>query len=189
MNHWIDLVLSRGLRASACGVAVLALVACAQPAVRQVESGQGAPQAQTADNPAGKAGRIDRAYTVQEERNLKNVLAFYEAGLNQKDAEAATRYLGTTYKQHNPNAADGVAGFREYVDYLRTQFPQSTSQIVKSFVDGNHVILHVLAKRNPDERGTAIVDIFKLDGSGKIIEHWDVMQAIPERMAHNNGMF
>ena len=52
----------------------------------------------------------------------------------------------------------------------------------------NYVIVHVHAVREPGTRGSAIVDIFKLE-NGKIIEHWDVIQPVPEKAANTNGMF
>jgi predicted SnoaL-like aldol condensation-catalyzing enzyme len=118
----------------------------------------------------------------------KVVLDFYEKGLNQKDADAAIALMGDRYVQHNPNAADGPEGFRKFIGFLREKFPNSRSEIKRSFVDGDYVILHVHAVREPGSRGTAIVDIFKLE-NGKIVEHWDVAQPIPENPANNNGMF
>ena len=128
------------------------------------------------------------AASAQEEANRKTVLAFYEKGLNQKDADAALAYVGDRYVQHNPNAADGPDGFRKFIGFLREKFPNSHSEIKRSFVDGDFVILHVHSVREPGSRGRAIVDIFKLE-NGKIVEHWDVAQDIPEKMPHNNGMF
>jgi predicted SnoaL-like aldol condensation-catalyzing enzyme len=119
---------------------------------------------------------------------LRTVLSFYDKGLNQKDANAALQYIGHEYIQHNPNAADGPEGFRQYVAFLREKFPDSHSEIKRSFVDGNYVILHVNAIRTPGTRGNAIVDIFRLE-NGKIVEHWDVTQPIPEKTASGNGMF
>lgn len=124
----------------------------------------------------------------QKQQNLQTVLNFYEAGLNKKDANEALKYLGDRYVQHNPNAADGPEGFRGFVTFLRDKFPKSHSEIKASFVDGDYVILHVHAVREPGERGVAIVDIFKLE-NGKIVEHWDVSQPVPEKSANNNTMF
>lgn len=127
------------------------------------------------------------ARTPAETANLKTVEAFYQAGLNDKDADAALRYLGPHYTQHNPNAADGPEGFRGFVAFLRKEEPQSHSRIVRAFTDGDYVILHVHAVRDPGTRGSAIVDIFRLD-KGRIVEHWDVNQPIPEQTASGNPM-
>ena len=128
------------------------------------------------------------AFAADLEANKKAVLEFYEAGLNRKDFEAAAKYFGPKYIQHNPGAPDGIEGFRTFVNFLREKFPNSHSEIKKSFAEGDYVILHVHAVREPGTRGRAIVDIFRLE-NGKIVEHWDVAQDIPEKMPHNNGMF
>lgn len=128
------------------------------------------------------------AASAQEEANRTVVLAFYEKGLNQKDADAALAHVGDRYVQHNPNAADGPDGFRKFIGFLREKFPNSHSEIKRSFVDGDYVTLHVHAVREPGTRGNAIVDIFKLE-NGKIVEHWDVVQPIPENPVNNNTMF
>ena len=133
------------------------------------------------------AGAV-QAGTPQEEANRAAVLAFYEKGLNQKDADAALQYVGDRYVQHNPGAADGPEGFRRFIAFLKEKAPQSHSEIKRSFVDGDMVILHVHSVREPGSRGSAIVDMFKLE-NGKIVEHWDVVQPIPETAANGNGMF
>jgi predicted SnoaL-like aldol condensation-catalyzing enzyme len=128
------------------------------------------------------------AASAQEEANRQTVLSFYDKGLNQKDADAALAHVGDRYVQHNSNAADGPDGFRKFIGFLREKFPNSKSEIKRSFVDGDYVILHVHAVREPGTKGSAIVDIFKLE-NGKIVEHWDVVQPIPENPANNNTMF
>ena len=134
------------------------------------------------------SGANAAANEAQQEANRKVVLEFYEKGLNQKDADAAIALMGNRYVQHNPNAADGPEGFRKFIGFLKEKFPNSKSEIKRSFVEGDYVILHVHAVREPGTRGTAIIDIFKLE-NGKIVEHWDVVQDIPEKAANTNGMF
>ncbi len=124
----------------------------------------------------------------QHEINKQVVVEFYEKGLHQKDFEAASKYFGPRYTQHNPNAADGPEGFKGFLQFLREKFPNSRSEIKRVFADGDYVILHVHAVREPGTRGAAIVDIFRLE-NGKIVEHWDVVQPIPEKAANSNGMF
>ncbi len=120
--------------------------------------------------------------------NKQTVLEFYEAGLNRKDFDAAAKFLGSRYVQHNPTAPDGIEGFKAFLSFLREKFPGSRSEIKRSFAEGDYVILHVHSVREPGTRGRAIVDIFKLE-DGKIVEHWDVVQEIPEKAANGNGMF
>lgn len=127
-------------------------------------------------------------HTAEEENNLHTVLSFYEKGLNQKDADAALRFVGARYIQHNPNAADGPEGFRQFINFLRGRYPQSHSEIKRALVDGDFVILHVHSVEAPGLRGKAIVDIFRLE-NGKIVEHWDTIQPIPEKSANANTMF
>jgi len=136
--------------------------------------------------PAGPEAHA--ADAQQQEQNKKTVVDFYESGLNQKDFEAASKYFGPRYTQHNPNAADGPEGFKAFLQFLKEKFPASRSEIKRVFADGDYVILHVHAVREPGTRGVAVVDIFKLE-NGKIVEHWDVVQPIPEKAANTNGMF
>jgi predicted SnoaL-like aldol condensation-catalyzing enzyme len=128
------------------------------------------------------------AESDQQAANKQAVVAFYEAAINQKDLAAASPYIGPRYTQHNPNAADGPEGFKRFIEFLREKFPNAHSEIKKVFADGDYVILHVHAVREPGTRGNAIVDIFKLE-NGKIVEHWDVVQPVPEQSANGNGMF
>ena len=122
------------------------------------------------------------------ESNKKLVLEFYEKALNQKDFDAASRYFGPHYIQHNPGAPDGIEGFKAFIALRKEKFPNARSEIKRAFADGDYVILHVHSVREPGERGVAIVDIFRLE-NGRIVEHWDVVQPIPEKTANGNGMF
>ena len=124
----------------------------------------------------------------QQEANKKAVVEFYEKAINEKDFEAASKYMGARYTQHNPNAADGPEGLKAFLLFLKEKFPASRSEIKHVFADGDYVILHVHAVRETGARGSAIVDIFKLE-NGKVVEHWDVVQPIPEKAANTNGMF
>ena len=129
-----------------------------------------------------------RAADALGEANKKIVLAFYDAALVKKDADVAVSYLGARYVQHNPMAPDGPEGLRGLIKFLKERYPARTSDIKRVMADGDLVILHVHAKANPEDRGNAIVDIFRLE-NGKIVEHWDVIQAVPEKAANNNTMF
>jgi len=124
----------------------------------------------------------------QMDENKKAVIEFYDAAINQKNFDAAAKFLGPRYTQHNPRAADGPEGLKAFLAFLREKVPDYHSDIKRVFTDGDYVILHVHNIPAPGNRGNAIVDIFKLE-SGKIVKHWDVRQEIPEQPANSNTMF
>jgi predicted SnoaL-like aldol condensation-catalyzing enzyme len=128
------------------------------------------------------------AQAADLDANKKVVMDFYEEGLNQKDFDAASKYFGPEYVQHNPGAPDGIEGFKAFIALRKEKFPNAQSDIKRIFADGDYVILHVHNVPNPGDRGSAIVDIFRLE-NGKIVEHWDVVQPIPEKTANTNTMF
>lgn len=135
----------------------------------------------------GLAAPAVLAGSPKEEANKKLVTEFYERVLNQKDVDAIDKYVGP-YRQHNPQAGDGAEGLKGYIGYLKKNAPQFRADIKRVFAEGDYVILHVHAVPAPGARGMAIVDIFKV-ANGKLVEHWDVIQDIPEKAANDNGMF
>jgi predicted SnoaL-like aldol condensation-catalyzing enzyme len=119
------------------------------------------------------------------------VLAFYEAALNEKDAEKAAAFLGDTYLQHNPMVADGPEAFLRFVRFRGERFPDSHSEVKRVLAEGDLVALHIHSVLVPGTPGRAIVDIFRVEG-GKVVEHWDVIQNIPEQLfppLNDNGLF
>ena len=134
------------------------------------------------------ASAAHAADAAQMEANKKAVVEFYDLAINQKNFEAASKFLGPRYTQHNPRAADGPEGLKAFLAFLREKFPDYHSDIKRVFADGDYVILHVHNIPTPGSRGNAIVDIFKLE-NGKVVEHWDVRQEVPEQAANNNTMF
>lgn len=126
--------------------------------------------------------------TSQEEQNKKTVLAFYNAAINNKDFEEASKYLGDKYIQHNPMAASGPEGLKAFVELAKKSFPEYRTEFKRVFADGDYVIVHCHAKASAQDRGSAVIDIFRLE-NGKVVEHWDVVQSIPEKASNTNGMF
>jgi len=120
--------------------------------------------------------------------NKQNVIAFYNAAINDKDFEKASQYMGDKYIQHNPLAADGPEGLRTFLAYAKENLGSFKAEIKQAFADGDYVILHVHATFSPEDRGSAVMDIFRLE-DGKVVEHWDVIQQIPEESANENTMF
>jgi predicted SnoaL-like aldol condensation-catalyzing enzyme len=128
------------------------------------------------------------AQPSQLELNKRIATEFYDAAINRKDFAAASQYLGSSYRQHNPTAADGAEGLRAFIDFLKTRFPNQRGEIKRVVAEGDLVVLHVHSTRGDDTPGRAIVDIFRV-ANGKVVEHWDVIQDIPAQPANANGMF
>jgi predicted SnoaL-like aldol condensation-catalyzing enzyme len=120
--------------------------------------------------------------------NTDAVLAFYEHAVNRRDFAAAAQFLAPVLIQHRNDAADGADGLREFIDRMRAAYPRSHCEIKRVFADGDYVILHVHVVREPGARGSAHVDIFRLEG-GKVTEHWDVDEPIPAQITNPHGPF
>jgi predicted SnoaL-like aldol condensation-catalyzing enzyme len=128
------------------------------------------------------------ADAAQMEANKKVVIDFYDKAINKKDFDAAKVHFGPKYIQHNPRAADGPEGLKAFIGFLKEKFPNYQSTFKRVLADGDYVIVHVHNIPEPGHRGRAIIDIFRLE-NGKIVEHWDVAQDIPEKALNNNTMF
>ena len=122
-------------------------------------------------------------------KNKETVRGFYElAFTDHQPEEAAANYIGSKYIQHNPQAPDGPEAFIQFVTAWSGQFPKLSVEIKRMVAEGDLVVTHGVLKTSPEDRGTAAADIFRLE-DGKIVEHWDVLQPVPETAANDNTMF
>ncbi|WP_298854616.1 nuclear transport factor 2 family protein [uncultured Ruegeria sp.] len=123
------------------------------------------------------------------EQNKKNVIAFYEMMFNDcEPAKAIEQYVGDDYIQHNPDVEDGKQGFIDYFIKMADEYPVKSVVVKRAIAEGNHVVLHC-HQIWPEGLEYAGMDIFRLDEKGKIVEHWDVLQVIPDHSKNDNGMF
>ncbi|THJ35631.1 hypothetical protein E8K88_03325 [Lampropedia aestuarii] len=149
---------------------------------------QASVPAQVAAGPAQVAVNGAARDLAQEEANRALVLAFYEGFFNQHQVDAAAAVVADDYIQHNPFVPNGKAAFVEYFRGYFKEFPESRAQVMRSATDGDLVYLHVHSTSGPGHRGEAVVDIFRVK-DGRITEHWDVIQEVPERPVNTNTMF
>jgi predicted SnoaL-like aldol condensation-catalyzing enzyme len=122
----------------------------------------------------------------QQESNKKMVTEFYQELFGNKNPDAINKYIGDKYIQHNPGLPDGKEALLQAVKVWFKDAPKEKVDFQHVAADGDLVWLHVRSKSGPKVR--AIVDIFRIE-NGKIVEHWDVIQEIPEKSANDHPMF
>ncbi len=108
--------------------------------------------------------------------------------INAKPEEAIEKYVGDIYIQHNPRLGNGKAAFIEYFKRMAIDYPGKKVNIKKAIAEDNFVVLHC-HQHSPGDKDYTGIHIFRFNENGKIGEHWDVLQVIPDNPANENTMF
>ena len=123
------------------------------------------------------------------EKRKQLAMDFYDLLFNQcKPREAAERYIGEQYIQHNPHVGDGIEPFVAYFERMAAEYPGKRVEFKRAIAEGDYVVLHC-HQTWPGDEDYAGIDIFRYDENDKVVEHWDVLQVVPKDAAHDNGMF
>jgi predicted SnoaL-like aldol condensation-catalyzing enzyme len=120
--------------------------------------------------------------------NKKNAIDFYKMAYEGNPRLAVKLFVGSEYIQHNPLVGDGAEPFIEYFERMATEYPEKSIEFVRAVSEGNLVALHT-HQVWPGNEEYVTMDFFRFDDFGKIVEHWDSMQKIPDSSANNNSMY
>lgn len=121
-------------------------------------------------------------------QNKANAIAFYRMAYEGNPRKAVELYVGAEYIQHNPLVGDGKEPFIDYFERMAREYPEKSIEFVREVAEGNLVALHT-HQVWPGNDEYVTMDFFRFDDTGKIVEHWDSMQQIPEDSAHGNTMY
>lgn len=122
------------------------------------------------------------------EQNKKNAIAFYRMAYYGEPKKAVDLFVGDDYIQHNPLVGNGKAPFIAYFDRMQLEYPEKSIEFVRVIAEGDLVALHT-HQTWPDNQEYVTMDFFRFDAKGKIVEHWDSMQEIPESTLNGNTMY
>lgn len=121
--------------------------------------------------------------------NKDLIRKLYEVVFNGHDLSRAAEFIQEDYIQHNPGTKTGLKGFVDaFRDGMFQKNPNFQFEIKHLIEEEDFVVVHGHAIPKPGDIGVAVMDMYRIE-NGKVAEHWDIIQAIPAKLAHDNGMF
>jgi len=102
--------------------------------------------------------------------------------------EAVDTYVDAEYIQHNPDVENGKEGFIRYFKKMAIEYPDKSIKFVRAIAEGDLVSLHT-HQIWPENEEYVTMDFFRFDENGKIVEHWDSIQRIPDETQRGNTMY
>ena len=122
------------------------------------------------------------------DKNKQNAVAFYKMAYAGNPRAAVKQYVGNEYIQHNLDVKDGKQGFIDYFEKMAKKYPDKRIEFVRAVAEHNLVALHT-HQTWPGNEEFITMDFFRFDKYGKIVEHWDSIQQIPDRSENDNTMY
>ena len=120
--------------------------------------------------------------------NKQNAIDFYRTAYLGDPAAAVEKYVGAEYIQHNPLVADGKQAFIDYFEEMAGKYPDKSIEFVRAAAEGDLVAVHT-HQSWPGNEEYVTMDFFRFDTDGKIVEHWDSVQEIPDDTKNGNTMY
>jgi predicted SnoaL-like aldol condensation-catalyzing enzyme len=122
------------------------------------------------------------------EKNKNIIRRYFQTVINGQNLNAAKDFIAKDYIQHNPTFPPGLQAFIDTFKNIFEQRPGFHAEIKRMIAEDDYVVVHSHVTGSPTDRGNALVDIYRLK-NGKIVEHWDVIQPVPEQSANPYTMF
>ena len=120
--------------------------------------------------------------------NKQNAIAFYRTAYLGDPSGAVENYVGAEYIQHNPLVADGAQAFIDYFSEMARDYPSKSIEFIRAVAEDDLVALHTY-QTWPGNEQYVTMDFFRFDDNGKIVEHWDAIQPVPDESRNGNSMY
>ena len=127
---------------------------------------------------------------ASREDSLQAIADYTDAVRTGDVKSAILEWFSPDYRQHSPNIADGAQGAIDYLDREYGRGPEMMPKAgpSRTIAEGDYVMFHRLVTYAGADRASSNIDVFRVT-NGKISEHWDVKQLVPDTSANNNGMW
>lgn len=102
--------------------------------------------------------------------------------------QAFETWVALNYIQHKSTLPDGREAAINFLEELFQRYPERIFTIHRIIASDDLVAVHYHSQSTPEDLGFAIVDIFRVENC-RMVEHWDVVQPVPEQSANDNTMF
>lgn len=113
------------------------------------------------------------------------ITLFYE----QKNVRLAFEsWVHPDYIQHKATLPDGREPVINFLESLMDRFPDRMFTSHRNIASEDLVAVHYHSQANPQDTGFAVIDIFRVENC-KMVEHWDVVQPVPETSRNENTVF
>ena len=120
-------------------------------------------------------------------RNKSLIATLYAKVYNERDMAVLTDIFADNYVEHSPELENGRTALGAFLDKIFGLFPEMGFTLARLVAEGDLVVAHALMRRKPDDRGTAVVEIFRFSDD-KIVERWDITASVPEETKNGNPM-
>lgn len=122
------------------------------------------------------------------ENNKDAAVSFLKLASSDKVREAYSRFVGESFRHHNPFFEGSAESLRSAMEENAQQNPNKALEVKRVIAEGDFVVVHAHVRHKPDELGFSLVHIFRFE-HGRIEELWDLGQPVPEESPNQYGMF
>ena len=120
--------------------------------------------------------------------NKDSAISFLRLAASGRAREAYTKHVGAGFRHHNPYFGGDAQALMIGMEENARENPEKRLDVLRALEDGDLVAVHSHVKHTPEDRGAAVVHIFRFEGDW-IVELWDIGQPVPEKSVNANGIF